>query len=105
MLAGRGMVGQIVVVFYRLQRGLLTEKAKVMNWDRGGEERGQGRDHREAGPEDGDKGNAGGGGGGGCSWVFVTERGLVLIGVLADVLAGVSAGVSAGVLVNVGHTR
>ena len=76
------MVGQVVVVFYRLQSGFLAEETQVVDWDGCGEERGERGDHGEAGAQDGDEGDAGWGWGGcGCG-VGVAEGGFVL-GLLA----------------------
>ena len=74
------MVGKVVVVLDWLEGCFLAEQTEVVDWDGGGEERGQGGDHGETGAEDGDEGDAGRGGGGGGGGVFVAEGALVLDG-------------------------
>ncbi len=49
------MVGQVVVVFYWLQRGRFAEESKVVHGDGVGEECLQGVEHTEARAEDGDQ--------------------------------------------------
>jgi hypothetical protein len=48
-----GVIGQVVVVFYGLECLLLAEETKVVDRHGCGEERGECRDHGEAGAEDG----------------------------------------------------
>lgn len=50
------MVGEVVVVFYRLESGFLAKKAEVVDRNGTGQDRGDGGDHREARAENGNNG-------------------------------------------------